>query len=497
LKLNWGVMSTSNKSAQPTATTATPNANLKAPTAQQQQQQQPQGPEHSIYVGELGHSVDENVLVEFFSQRYRTVTGAKMIVDPVTRQSKGYGFVKFSDPQEAQSAIREMQGTILRGRAIKTNQAHIKASSTTDSTAGLNSNFMLNPLLASLTAGAMPNAGYMMGGADNLAMANYAAQQNLQNAQMYQANYLGMQNLGMMPNLQGLQTLQANPAFGYPANLLAMQNQQGMMQGLNAMQPNQAFQNQNFAYSTGSTDPNAQNQQQQQQQVYQAYQQPQMMGAYNAQNAMAGYGNVQGMQGIQVTNVPANSYYPQQQQQQGMYQQQQQPYNYGIQTQIIPNQQQPQMYQGMPLQQQQQQPQLQNGASPYQQYNQQQTTPQKQPPLISPTQLNQRFPGQNQGQNQGQKPIQPSPKNQNMATSPLFSSKNVNTLLPSKSFGEQSGINAIIPGMNIEPLSVPQGQGDKIEEEKPQEDSMVFNPGFIETNFRFDFIGSDKMTNIL
>jgi len=104
LKLNWGVMSTSNKSAQPTATTATPNANLKAPTAQQQQQQQPQGPEHSIYVGELGHSVDENVLVEFFSQRYRTVTGAKMIVDPVTRQSKGYGFVKFSDPQEAQSA---------------------------------------------------------------------------------------------------------------------------------------------------------------------------------------------------------------------------------------------------------------------------------------------------------------------------------------------------------------------------------------------------------
>ena len=44
-------MSTSNKSAQPTAaTTATPNANLKAPTAQQQQQQQPQGPEHSVFL---------------------------------------------------------------------------------------------------------------------------------------------------------------------------------------------------------------------------------------------------------------------------------------------------------------------------------------------------------------------------------------------------------------------------------------------------------------
>jgi len=195
----------------------------------------------------------------------------KIIVDPVTRQSKGYGFVKFSDPQEAQSAIREMQGILLRGRAIKTNQAHIKASSATDNTAGINPQFMLNPLLASLTAGGLQNPSYMMGGADQMAMANYAAQQNLQNAQMYQANYLGMQNLGMMPNLQGLQTLQTNPAlvnpaFGYPANLLAMQNQQGLLQNMQ-MQPNQAFPNQGFTYSSNiQGDPNAQNQNQQQQQ---------------------------------------------------------------------------------------------------------------------------------------------------------------------------------------------------------------------------------------
>ena len=201
----------------------------------------------------------------------------KIIVDPVTRQSKGYGFVKFSDPQEAQSAIREMQGILLRGRAIKTNQAHIKASSSTDNTANaINPNLMLNPLLASLTAGGLPNT-YNMMGTDNLAMANYAAQQNLQNAQMYQANYLGMQNLAMMPNIQGLQTLQANqalvnPAFGYPANLLAMQNQQGLLQnmqgggGLNAMQPNQAFSNPNFTYSSNLAGGiNPQNQQQQQQ----------------------------------------------------------------------------------------------------------------------------------------------------------------------------------------------------------------------------------------
>jgi RNA recognition motif-containing protein len=410
----------------------------------------------------------------------------KIIVDPVTRQSKGYGFVKFSDPNEAQSAIREMQGILLRGRAIKTNQAHIKASSSTDNTANnMNQNLMLNPLLASLTAGAMPNA-YGMMGADNLAMANYAAQQNLQNAQMYQANYLGMQNLAMMPNLQGLQTLQANqalvnPAFGYPANMLAMQNQQGLLMqqgGMNAMQPNQAFSNPNFNYAGGV---NPQNQQQQQlyQQQQQAYQQPQVLGAYNPQGTMPGYGTPQ--QGIQVQMSPQqNPYYAQQ----GMYQpqqlQQQQQYGYGIQVQTIPTQQQqqPQLYQGMPVQQ--------NGNGPYQ-YQGQTNTPIKQQPLISPSQLNQRYPSQGQAQ----KSVQQSPKNQNIGNSPLLGSK-LNTLLPAK-IGEQSGINAIIPGLNLEPI--PQS-AHKMEEEK-EEDSMVFNPGFIETNFRFDFISSEKMTNIL
>jgi len=35
-----------------------------------------------------------------------------------------------------------------------------------------------------------------------------------------------------------------------------------------------------------------------------------------------------------------------------------------------------------------------------------------------------------------------------------------------------------------------------MEEEKP-EDSMVYNPNYIEANFRFDFISSDKMKTIL
>jgi len=36
-----------------------------------------------------------------FSKRYPSVIQAKIIVDPVSRYSKGYGFVKFSNQEEA------------------------------------------------------------------------------------------------------------------------------------------------------------------------------------------------------------------------------------------------------------------------------------------------------------------------------------------------------------------------------------------------------------
>ncbi len=53
---------------------------------------------------------------------------AKVIVDPITKYSKGYGFVKFSLFEESQRAITEMQGSLLRGRHIKTSQSFWKSA---------------------------------------------------------------------------------------------------------------------------------------------------------------------------------------------------------------------------------------------------------------------------------------------------------------------------------------------------------------------------------
>ena len=149
-------------------------------------------------------------------------------MDPVTRQSKGFGFVKFSSFEDAQNAIREMQGRLLRGRAIKTSQAHIKNTSASDANSLNASNVMLNPLLA-LAANPLQANPYLMG-AGNLGLAGYGTQA-LQTSQAYQTNYLGMSGVSVMPQFQSYGALQTdqsmlNPALAY-ANAQRVQSPQG------------------------------------------------------------------------------------------------------------------------------------------------------------------------------------------------------------------------------------------------------------------------------
>lgn len=82
--------------------------------------------EHSIYICDLCHSVTSEKLVSFFKSKYKSVIGAKIIIDPSTKLSKGYGFVTFSDEKEKDKAIREMNGKILNDKAIKTGNACYK-----------------------------------------------------------------------------------------------------------------------------------------------------------------------------------------------------------------------------------------------------------------------------------------------------------------------------------------------------------------------------------
>ena len=75
-----------------------------------------------LYVGGLAYSVTEAELEELFAT-VGTVASTAVIKDRDSGQSKGFGFVEMSSEEEAQAAIKELNGKELSGRAIMVNPA--------------------------------------------------------------------------------------------------------------------------------------------------------------------------------------------------------------------------------------------------------------------------------------------------------------------------------------------------------------------------------------
>ena len=78
--------------------------------------------ENKLYVGKLAYSTTEDALRTAFEQA-GTVNSVAIIMDRTTNQSKGFGFVQMSTPEEAQAAIRMWDGKELDGRTIQVNEA--------------------------------------------------------------------------------------------------------------------------------------------------------------------------------------------------------------------------------------------------------------------------------------------------------------------------------------------------------------------------------------
>ncbi|PSR81283.1 hypothetical protein BD289DRAFT_372831 [Coniella lustricola] len=81
------------------------------------------GPEYSIFVGDLGPEVTEFVLVSLFQARFPSCKSAKIMTDANTGQSRGYGFVRFSDEGDQQRALGEMQGVYCGNRPMRISTA--------------------------------------------------------------------------------------------------------------------------------------------------------------------------------------------------------------------------------------------------------------------------------------------------------------------------------------------------------------------------------------
>ena len=80
---------------------------------------------NKLFIGGLSWNTDEHGLRAAF-ERFGQIDEAKVISDRETGRSRGFGFVTFADPEFAQKAIEEMDGTELDGRNIKVNEAQDK-----------------------------------------------------------------------------------------------------------------------------------------------------------------------------------------------------------------------------------------------------------------------------------------------------------------------------------------------------------------------------------
>jgi len=76
----------------------------------------------NIYVGNLNYNLSEDELEKVFSS-YGEVASVKIIRDKYTDQSKGFGFIEMASDADAQKAIDELNGTEVKGRELRVNQA--------------------------------------------------------------------------------------------------------------------------------------------------------------------------------------------------------------------------------------------------------------------------------------------------------------------------------------------------------------------------------------
>jgi len=72
----------------------------------------------SLFIRSLPADASAESITEFFSQHY-PVKHATVVLDPKTKTSRGYGFVTFTDPEDALEAKGKLTGHVLGGRKLK------------------------------------------------------------------------------------------------------------------------------------------------------------------------------------------------------------------------------------------------------------------------------------------------------------------------------------------------------------------------------------------
>jgi cold-inducible RNA-binding protein len=78
--------------------------------------------QNRLFVGNLSYQTLQDDLQEYFSQA-GAVTSVNLMVDKVTGKSRGFAFIEFLTPEEANKAVEQFHNTEFQGRALTVNIA--------------------------------------------------------------------------------------------------------------------------------------------------------------------------------------------------------------------------------------------------------------------------------------------------------------------------------------------------------------------------------------
>jgi RNA recognition motif-containing protein len=76
----------------------------------------------NIYVGNLSYGMSEDQLRDAFGA-FGQVSSVKILMDRETGRSRGFGFVEMPNQSEAETAIAQLNGKDVEGRALRINEA--------------------------------------------------------------------------------------------------------------------------------------------------------------------------------------------------------------------------------------------------------------------------------------------------------------------------------------------------------------------------------------
>lgn len=81
----------------------------------------------NIYVGNLSYEAADEDLQAAFSA-HGTVQTATVVMDRYTGRSRGFGFVEMPDPDQGRAAIAALNGTELKGRPLRLDEARPRSA---------------------------------------------------------------------------------------------------------------------------------------------------------------------------------------------------------------------------------------------------------------------------------------------------------------------------------------------------------------------------------